>query len=748
MNNSVKIIVAFIGMFLLVGCSTKKDAFLNRNFHSINTKYNILYNGNEAFKQGFEQLTANYEDNYWEILPIEPLKVDELALPGAKRDEDSSPQAFEKAEEKAVKAVQKHSMLIARQERNKQIDDAYLLLGKSRYYSKRFVPALEAFNYVILNYPRANLINETKIWQAKTYIRLRNEEQAIENLKTLLKSDNLNQKTIENANTAIAMAYFNLDSTQLVINHLNKAIKITPKNKVITKAMFTTNKKTVVKPVLSTKNAEQTARNLFILGQLYKHQNKIDSSNYAFNTLLKIKKAPFKYKIHAEIEKAKNVLSNQDKTTAIEVLKNLTKDRFNKNYLDELYYHIGKVEESNDPESALTNYKKSLQSSIKNNFQKELTYEAIGNLYFEKAQFVSAAAYYDSILQITKDDSSKRIFRLKRKRSNLDEVILYEDIAKRNDSILNLVAMSNDERTTFFNNYIEKLKTAEEELQKNINTGLNTTIQANNFKPVKGNWYFYNNQTVGFGEQEFRQIWGDRLLEDNWRLSNKTKMNFPGFSTQEQENTIVVNNSELLELSYYLNQIPSNKQTIDSLKINRDNAYFKLGIIYKEQFKEIDLAKEKLEKLLTFNPDPSFSLPAKYHLYKIYSEENNKKSEEFKNDIIANFPNSSFAKIILNPTNVAVLNDTNLAENEYALVFYDYKDENFDAVIEKSNEAIIKFQGDQIIPKFELLKAYAIGKKEGILAFKEALNFVAMNYPNTEEGKKALEVIETIKTKI
>ena len=343
MNNSIKIIVAFIGMFLFVGCSTKKDAFLNRNFHSINTKYNILYNGNEAFKQGFEQLTSNYEDNYWEILPIEPLKVDELALPGAKRDEDSSPQAFEKAEEKAVKAVQKHSMLIARQERNKQIDDAYLLLGKSRYYSKRFVPALEAFNYVILNYPRANLINETKIWQAKTYIRLRNEEQAIENLKTLLKSDNLNQKTIENANTAIAMAYFNLDSTQLVINHLNKAIKITPKNKVITKAMFTTNKKTVVKPVLSTKNAEQTARNLFILGQLYKHQNKIDSSNYAFNTLLKIKKAPFKYKIHAEIEKAKNVLSNQDKTATIEVLKKLNKDRFNKNYLNKLYYQIGKI---------------------------------------------------------------------------------------------------------------------------------------------------------------------------------------------------------------------------------------------------------------------------------------------------------------------------------------------------------------------------------------------------------------------
>ena len=38
--------------------------------------------------------------------------------------------------------------------------------------------------------------------------------------------------------------------------------------------------------------------------------------------------------------------------------------------------------------------------------------------------------------------------------------------------------------------------------------------------------------------------------------------------------------------------------------------------------------------------------------------------------------------------------------------------------------------------------------KEGLEAFQIALDFVATNYPNTEEGKKALEVIETIKSKI
>ena len=51
----------------------------------------------------------------------------------------------------------------------------------------------------------------------------------------------------------------------------------------------------------------------------------------------------------------------------------------------------------------------------------------------------------------------------------------------------------------------------------------------------------------------------------------------------------------------------------------------------------------------------------------------------------------------------------------------------------------------ELIPKFELLKAFTIGKLEGAASFKNALEFVAVTYPNTEEGKKAIEVINTLK---
>ena len=726
MKNIIHIFVSILIVLLSIGCSAKKDAFLNRSFHSTTTKYNVLYNGKEALRIGLIELNSNYQDNYWERLPIEPLKVDVLALPGMASDIDASPKEFERAEEKAVKAIQKHSMVIVRQERNKQIDDAYLLLGKSRYYSKRFVPALEAFNYILLNYPRASLINETKIWQAKTLVRLQNEEQAIENLKKLLKDDELDDEIKESAHTAIAMAYVKMDSLQQVTNHLTKAVS-------------------------TSIDKEQAARNLFVIGQIYRQKKLIDSSNIVFQKIIDFKKSPFKYKIHAHIEKAKNVSSKEEEVRTIEIFNKLLKDRDNRPYLDKLYYHKGLLIKENDSEKSIANFKLAIHHSAKNDFQKELTYEALGNSFFDKASFLKAGAYYDSILLITKSNNTKRIRSLKRKRNKLSDVILYENISKRNDSILNLVAMSEDERNTFFSEYIVVLRAKDKERKERISAELKKAKRAQS-NLVKldnlGKWYFYNIQTVTFGKEEFKALWGNRPLEDNWRLTSKTVININKELVVENLQEVQIGSVKRYEIWYYTDQIPTNNVKIDSIRAERNLAYYKLGVIYKEQFKELELATSKLEKLHTFNPSPIILIPAKYHLYKIYSAQNNEKAISLKNDIVDNYPESKYAKIILNPSEFLNSDSKSTPEDEYSLVYYDYKSEQYNKVIEKATIAINKYGYEKIVSKFELLKAYAIGKIGGLEAFKEALDFVAMNYPNTEEGKKALEIIASIKTKI
>ena len=173
-----------------------------------------------------------------------------------------------------------------------------------------------------------------------------------------------------------------------------------------------------------------------------------------------------------------------------------------------------------------------------------------------------------------------------------------------------------------------------------------------------------------------------------------------------------------------------------------------IDAVYKDQFKELDLAKDKFEKLIAFNPDLELMIPAKYHLYKIYESQGNEKAIALKNDIMENYPTSKYAKIILNPNQVLEEDEKNAAESEYASIYYEYEAAKYESVIEKTTLAISKYLGEPIVPKLELLKAYAIGKTQGLVAFKEALAFVALNYPNTEEAKKALEVIETIKLKL
>ena len=100
-------------MLLTTSCSRKKDRFLNRNWHALNTKYNVLFNGEMALIDGLNEIETSYTDSYWDVLPVERLSVKETF----RFDEENQSPNFERAEEKAVKAVQTHGMKIKGKEK-------------------------------------------------------------------------------------------------------------------------------------------------------------------------------------------------------------------------------------------------------------------------------------------------------------------------------------------------------------------------------------------------------------------------------------------------------------------------------------------------------------------------------------------------------------------------------------------------------------------------------------------------------
>jgi len=739
MKNSQKI--GFLSVLLfIVSCSTKKDAFLNRNYNALTTQYNILYNGGVAFDQGLNEINLNYEDDFFELLPIEPLSFENIKFripilsTGAKEpgigfdvkkteEPEEALTPFDIAEQKAVKAIQKHSMNINGKERNKKIDDAYLLLGKSRYYTERFIPAIDAYNYIIANYPNASLINETKIWRAKAHIRIENEELAIETLEILLRKPDLPDFIREDANTALAMAYAKLDSVNTVRNYLWEATK-------------------------TSKNKTQRARNLFVLGQLYSLDKIKDTASMVFKKLINFKQAPYKFRIHAQIELAKNAVSDSSSLAILERYKKLIKNRDNRPYLDAIYYQMAVLEQERDSlNEAILNYNKSLRAKNGGAKQKTYSYEQLAKIYFKDLDYVTSGAYYDSILQVANNKNTLRIKRFERRAKNLSSLVKYEKNLQKNDSILTLAALPKEQLEQYFQEYIDKIKKEDEELaQKKLNQisfgssfggGLQST-------KAKGKWYFYNTQSLGFGKSEFKRVWGSRPLEDNWRISDKSII----VNASNEDKDLVTNiKNPRYEISTYLETVPSSAKELDSLTFDRNTALFELGLIYKEQFKNPPKATRNLERLLVSNPDKELILPANYHLYQLYSLTGNTKASQYKDFILNSYPDSPFSKIILNPE-IELSKEKEVDEDSevYEIAYKLYKDDFFeDAIcfIDMTIPTLIK--GSILVSKFELLKAYAIGKYQNKDSYIAALEKVAVGYPQTEQGKKALEIMKRLK---
>ena len=728
MKTSFKVYtILCLSTLILIGCSRKKDSFISRNFHAVNTEYNTLYNGYNALEQGRKSLNEGYADNYWEILPIERMQLtDEIVLPGQSKNAD-----FEKAEEKAVKAVQKHGMNINGKEKNPQIDEAYLLLGKARYFDQRFVPAMEAFNYILYKYPASDKINQARIWREKANLRLENTELAIANLKRLLYQEELEGQDLADATSMLAEGYINIQALDSAITQLEIASN-------------------------ATKSNDERGRYRFIQGQLYNALEKKDSANYSFDRVIELnRKTPRIYLISAYIEKAKNFdFDNDNKLEFLELLTELEENRENRPYLDKIYHQIAEYHLTNSSDTiAEKYYNKSLREGSRDRFLNAMNYQNLGNMYFDNTEYRSAGAYYDSTMLNLKQNG--KLHRdIKRKRENLDDVIRYEDIAQRNDSILSLVNLSDDQRLAYFTEYTEKLKQeaeeakAKEELAKQqVSAGLKTSgnskaIGRNNQAPNIKSFYFYNPVTVSYGKNEFVKTWGDRSLEDNWRWSNK-RTTSSALNDLEDE-LVDATEEELFDPEFYISKIPTEQKEIDSLSKDRNFAYYQLGLIYKDKFKEYELAKDKLTGLLESNPEERLILPSKYNLYKLYVLLNQPGEAEIsKNDIIANYPDSRYASILLNPdSNIG--EDVNSPENIYENLYRQFESQNYATVISESDKYISMFDGEAIVPKFEFLKAVASARLFGFESYKKAINYIALNYPNSPEGKQAEEMRQSV----
>lgn len=710
----------FVLIAIISSCSTKKDRALNRGWHQLNTKYNVVFNGNESFSKSWSDLQSGYYEDFWHILPIERLKVENQYAFNIDADADSP---FAIAEEKAVKAIKKHSMLIGDEERNTQMVEAYLLLGKARYYDQRFVPAYEAFNFIIKKYRASNLLNKVRIWKERTNIRLGNEYVAIENLKRLLKYRNLKPQEFADANATMAQAYMNTDSVTLAMNRLKLA-----KN--------------------STRNLIEKARYGFILGQLYTAVGQIDSAKTQYDEIVELnRRVPRAFWIHSKLRSLRFEYSSDMPTSEhLIALDELAKKWSNREFLDKIYYQKAVVLfESKEDSSAVAYVNKSLRINREDFTLQGMSYELLADYYFNTNQYLSAKTYYDSLLPYI-PNPSKRYRSTQKRILKITDVAYFEEKINSVDSILRLAKLPKEAQLKQVQKHIatlvkkDSLKTValERAQEKQVED------QQRQISQTKDQFYFYNPALIERGQRAFKMKWGDRALVDNWRWENKTKQSLAVTQNKdvEQAKQQSQKKKNTYDPEFYLSRIPQSPKSLESLQHELKYAHFRLGALYKENFDLNDLA---LDHLLLASKDPSgtnIKVPALYEMYKIYQEELElSKANSVKNEIIQSFPETVYAKVLLRPDTASELIEQQ-RDSAYIEVYDLMKNQEYQKVISRTTQHMESLTQANEAAKWSYLKAQAIGKLYGLVAYKKELFSLVKTYPGTEASKGAEEFLK------
>ena len=226
-----------------------------------------------------------------------------------------------------------------------------------------------------------------------------------------------------------------------------------------------------------------------------------------------------------EISRSKNV------NAARKSFRKLLKDNKNKEFKDKIYYEMGVFEfKQKNLDEAIANFNKSIREGTNRRIDGE-AYLRLGEIYYDTLRkYELSQAYYDSAINTLPKDY-EGYAEIKARQEILDEFVKNLNTIKWQDSLLVLSTFRfcnhSDENRFFFQakKAIEEANAGKKKRRKsnrieivsNANSVFDTGDDDGNDETT--DWYFGNLSAMSLGQSEFKRIWGNIPLEDNWRRS-------------------------------------------------------------------------------------------------------------------------------------------------------------------------------------------------------------------------------------
>lgn len=764
----ISVFVAFLALALFGGlsaCTTEKDAPLNRGYHNMTAKYNGYFNANEIIEVDLESYRTQYNDDYTKILPVEIYPEGE--------DKTAMFPDMNEAIEKCTKVIYKHAMPNPNKVKSKDeewcswIDDNWLVIGKAHYVKGEYSEAEKTFKYIKKAYNNEKSIYAAKIWLAKTYI----EENEYSKAKMELDKVTLDIQTADANKKTFKSLFKKTDDTkkkrpkskyarrkrrkEKKEQKENEPAKFSKKLKVDYQITFADlyikqNEYGKAIPHLEEaikleRNRKKRARYMFILAQLYQKQGDGNQAVFYYNKVAK-SNANYEMRFYAKIFSALASTSGSDALR--KDLHKMLKDDKNEEYKDQIYYVLAELDlKENKVADAKANLSRSVYYSINNDLQKGKSYQKLADLHFAERDYIKAQKYYDSCVNVIPETYEQYAY-INKKASSLSDLVFNYDNYTRQDSLQRIAKMPEKDREKFLKNTVKQIeeenarKKAEEQ-QRLIEKQNRVNNTANN-SGSGSKWYFYNQKAMSAGFNDFRSNWGQRVLEDDWRRSNK-QSNDVDF--EETEENLTAESKDSMNVDLLRKDLPLTNAALDSSNTLLMSSLYNLGIIYKEQLGEIQEAEKYFELLINRGIDHPKVLSSLYQLYLINQKSGNSKAMVYKTRILEEYPDSDIAKMVEDPEYMKKKEMAERADLEaYSKVLNDYRYQRYMTVISECSQMINSDSTNKFIGKYYLLKAFAISKSGfgGPDQVRKTLEDLYALDPQSDEGRAAKQYLDQL----
>lgn len=715
-------------LMVLAGCSTQNAKWANVQYHNVSTHYNVWWNGNESLKKGVQTLESSAKDDYTQILPVYKLGTKENAMA-------VFPQ-MDRAIEKGIKGVKKHSIFVGGEEHVEYVKECYLLTAYASFYKKDYVSANNSCSLIINQYPGSRAADEATILTARCQTmdhQYAEAESMLDEMVIAVNKGNMNKSLTEKVYLAMAECLLPQEKYKKGVNFLKMALD-------------------------NSRDHNLKARLYFILGQIYQKLDKRSVATKYYNEVLSCHpEYVMEFNARINIASCAN-LENSDIPKLEKSLDKMLVDKKNEEYQDQIYYAKGEMYIGvKDAKKACDNFKKSVAMAKSNPQQKAKSALRLGEILYDVYEnYDQAQSYYDTAMHVIKP-GYPRYYEIKNRYDILTQLVSYTRVFERNDSLIRVADMDSTERIGFIQQKIEKLKQQEEEARKQaiIDQYKNDAKAQSN--TLKGNWYFYNENTVQKGKENFKRTWGMRMLEDNWFISNKGMLGMgmiAGMESAVADTTAETSDSTAAltaeaqkgaaagkddpndphSVSYYLKGLPKTESERDSMHLQTAECLLNAGYIYNDVMSNTARALECYIRMANDYTDYDGIVRAFYQLYQIYDKQGNTPQSNYYRDmVLMGFPDSDFANMIRDSEYYKeIMRRETKIQEDYEDLYTKYRRRRYADVVAMTDNVIQTYTDDPMLGKFRYWKGLALARMDKVDSAIFCFEQIVADYPKTD----------------